>query len=703
MHISIAWLNRYLSSPVATDEAERSLMEAGFPIETRETLPSGDVMLDVEITSNRGDCLSHAGLAREVAAKTGRALKLPEWKDPEPAAGPVALALKLDNRHPEVCSLFTARVLRGVKIGPSPAWLVSALESVGQRSINNVVDITNFISFELGNPCHVFDLAKLDGHALVVRYAKEGEPLTTLDGKKRTLKADELVVADATRAQSLAGVIGGQDSEVSASTTDIVFEMATWDPVTVRRAARRLGVRTDASYRFERIVDPRTIDWAARRAVALIFEVAGGKLCEGVLTAGKSLADPLSIRFRPTRCRELAGIQIETEEMVRHLRAVGVEIELIGRAGDDLRCIVPAWRPDLFREIDLIEEVVRLKGLDAIPVSPKLPISVSSAQPRERAVREVGAILTGLGFHETVTFSFVSRQQSAPFALAGMDLIEIDDARRAAEPVLRPSVLPSLIACRRANQDRRSTAPGAVRLFEIASIFGQESGTPAEAGLSAARGRSIERRHLALLMDVPGARPGAAETQTALRLLRGTVESLVRAMTGGGESLIFEPAAPPCEAFDRGAYANVVVGGRPLGYIALLNGALVTAAGLDAPVVGAELNLDTLVELYPPKARIVGLPAFPAIDRDLTVTVGDAVSWAKIDESVARARLQWLDKLEFVGTYRGKQVGPGKKSVTMRLYFRDEHRTLRREEVDPQIESLVAMLKSEVGAEVRTA
>jgi len=696
MLTSLAWLNRYLDRPVTADEAEHALMEAGFPIESRESLPSGDIKLDVEITSNRGDCLCHVGLAREVAAKTGRALKQPDFKEPAASGEKVAQALTLDNRHPEVCRIFTARVIRGVKIGPSPAWLSAALASVGQRSINNVVDVTNFIASELGNPCHVFDLARLDGQSLVIRYAKEGEPLTTLDGKKRTLKADELVVADAARAQSLAGVIGGQDSEVSGSTADVVFEMATWDPVTVRRAARRLGIRTDASYRFERIVDPRTIDAAARRAVALIVEAAGGTVCEGVLAAGKSLPEPLGVRFRPSRCRAVAGIEIATDEIVKHLRGVGVEVEPIGRAGEELRCTVPAWRPDLFREIDLIEEVIRLKGLDAIPVAEKLPIAVGAAQSRERAVREIGSVLTGLGFYETVTFSFVSREQAAPFAVPGIKVVEIGDDRRAAEPALRPSIVPSLIACRRANQDRRSVPAGSVRLFEIASIFGETDAGPTR------RGASVERRHLALLMDVPGTRPGAAENQTGLRLLRGAVESVVRAMRGTADGLEFAPTVPAGGAFETGAHAGITLDGKPLGYAALVAPGVLAASGLDAPVVASELNLDALVEGYPPRARIVGLPAFPAIDRDLTITVGDAIAWAKIQTNVEAARLPWLDRLEFVGTYRGKQVGPGKKSVTLRLYFRDEHRTLRREEVDPQIESLVGLLKREVGAEVRT-
>ena len=279
MNISLTWMNRYLSpGDVTASEAEHVLTFAGYPVEGIEELDSGDTMLDVELTSNRGDLLSHVGCAREIVAATSsakpRTLAQPEFTLPG-AGKPIGDDLKLTNSEPTMCPLFTARLVRGVKVGPSPKWLSEFLEAVGQRSINNLVDITNFITLELGNPCHVFDLKKLDGGELNIRYAKNGEQLTTLDGKTHKLVESDLVVADANKPTSLAGVMGGQASEVDESTTDVVFEMATWDPVVVRTAARRLAMRTDASHRFERIVDARTIQFAADRAVAMICELAG--------------------------------------------------------------------------------------------------------------------------------------------------------------------------------------------------------------------------------------------------------------------------------------------------------------------------------------------------------------------------------------------------------------------------------------------
>ncbi len=331
MDISLHWLNKYLApAGLTADEADDLLTRAGFPIEARTDLPGGDCRLDVEVTSNRGDCLSHVGCAREIAASrsssTPRELMPPTISEPR-TQGNAGEHLTLNNSEHALCPLFTARVIRGVKVAPSPDWLVKALESVGQRSINNVVDVTNFITLELGNPCHVFDLGRLAGNELNIRYAREGETLTTLDEKVRKLTTTDLVVADADRPQSLAGVMGGHDSQVTDGTTDIVFEMATWDPVTIRTTARRLGVRTDACYRFERGVDPRTIDDAARRAVALICELSGGTLCDGVLSQGAPMPEPTAITLRPSRCDRLLGIRVPAGDIIESLRALEIGVE----------------------------------------------------------------------------------------------------------------------------------------------------------------------------------------------------------------------------------------------------------------------------------------------------------------------------------------------------------------------------------------
>lgn len=693
MKASVQWINRYLEpSGLSAAEVEALLTDAGFPIDAREDLAGGDARLEVEVTSNRGDCLSHVGLAREIAAKTGRALKLPEV----PAvggAGRVSEFLSLRNTVPEACPRFTAHVIRGVKVGPSPAWLAGALEAVGQRPINNVVDITNYLNFELGQPCHAFDLDKLAGRALVVRDAWDGESLVTLDGKKRTLRADEVVVADAERAQSLAGVIGGGVSEVSAATRDVVLEAATWDPVAVRRASRRHQIRTDAGHRFERGVDARTIDLPARRAAALIAQLGGGTLAGGMLDEGRPAEQLRKVTLRPRRCREVLGLDMEDGEIAALLGRLAIEVR---PAGAGLECTIPAWRPDLEREIDLIEEVARTKGLGAIPIHPRVTVAVRGPQASERAMREIGAVLTGLGFYETVTFGFVTPKQAEPFLPAGLAPVSVDDERRKHEGTLRPSIIPSLLACRKKNQDGGVEAPGGVRLYETGATFAQ---TAAAKG----PGESVERRVLALAMDVPGVAKGKAgtvdERQAGIRILRGAVECVVGAM--GGAAVEVAAAAAPGAAVDPAASGRVSVGGLEIGWLGLVSQETQRQFDLAVPVVAAELDLDALICMYPGRGRVQMLPAFPAIERDVSLVVDEGVTWAAVRGLVEASRPEKLEGVEFVGTYRGKQVGPGKKSVTLRLRFRDPGRTLRHEEVDPQVNSLVARAGEKLGATVR--
>ncbi len=722
------WLNSLLEpANLSAAEVEAALTDAGFPIDGRETSPGGDVRLEVEITSNRGDCLSHLGLAREIAAVTGRAPKSPAPPVAR-AKGKIGEALTLENKVPDVCPRFTAQLIRGARIGPSPKWLAERLESVGQRPINNAVDVTNYLNFLFGQPAHVFDLAKLAGQRLVVRYASQGEDLTTLDGKKRKLSRDELVVADGKRAQSLAGVIGGADSEVTAATRDLVLEAATWDPETVRRAARRHQVKTDASHRFERYVDARTIDAPAGFGAALVAELTGGELCAGMLDEGRPAEPKGSVVMRTARCRALIGAEINDATMYKALGALGIET----RPGDGLTpksahrereamvlCTIPPWRPDLEREIDLIEEVGRIHGLRHVPIHDRVSVAVRRPQETERARREIGGVLAGLGFHEAVTFSFTKPGAAAPWLPPGMAALEVEDERRAHEPTLRPSVLTGLLACRKSNQD--AGAPGGVRLFEMAAVFGRAEGTghraqgtePKGSGVRGQGSREnggapagvVESRNLGLLMDVPveGKSASFEDRQSGVRLMRGAVEAVVRTAAGAAGDLRIEGAEPHCAAMEAGAYARVLLGGRALGYYGLVAGETVRAWGLERPVAGGELNLDALLEAYPPRAVVTEPARFPSIERDLSLIVDEDVTWERVRALIEGAKVDRLEAVGFVGAYRGKQAGAGKKSVTLRLRFRDAARTLRHEEVDPQVEAVVGLARVRLGAELRTA
>jgi len=707
MLASVKWLNQYLrggAGPIGPDEADDVLTNVGFPIEGRLDLPSGDVQLDVELTSNRGDCLCHLGLAREIAASTGRSLVEPEIRDPgqlTPGSGEAASLTSVDNQISASggCPRFTARVITGVKVGPSPGWLRERLEAVGQRSINNVVDVTNFVSLELGHPCHVFDLDTLAQRRLVIRFARPGEKLTLLDEREYELRDDEMVVADAERAVSLAGIMGGLDTSVTAKTTNVLLEMATWDPVRVRNCARRLGLRTDASHRFERYVDARDIDRASLRAAELIAGLAGGELVEGMIDEGSALLPLHQVEMRAARCEHLLGIRVETSEMVRLLETIGLGVEVRGSGPDAvLRCTIPAHRHDLTREADLIEEVARLNGFDKIGVAPSLDVHLELDHPqgwalRERAMRELSRVLTGLGFYETVTFSFVSETEARPFLPSGLRLLKVDEERRRGAPFLRPSIVPSLLTCRKANQDGQVELEGGVRLYECASVF-------AEIDDAEAYGRqTIENRNLAFLVDAPGKAEGR---QHALRLLIGAIESVARAMGGPDTAVSIEPSdrsfAPVCEGQ---TLATVSLAGRHAGYIMTLTGPVLEQWDLDEAVVCAEVNLDALIDLYPPRALAHELPRYPAIRRDLSLIVDEAVAWRDIEWCIREAEPELLTGIEFVGIYRGKQIGAGKKSVTLQLEFRAEDRTLRHEGVEGPVEAIVAALAEKVGAELR--
>jgi phenylalanyl-tRNA synthetase beta chain len=749
MNISVRWLNEYLTPGNITPEAaERVLTDVGFPIESITPVGEGenaDTLLDVEVTSNRGDCLSHVGLAREIAAASGRRLKLPAVRAMNPGPGEAGKVVSLDNRVSATgqCPLFTLRVIKGVKVGPSPAWLVRALESVGKRSINNVVDVTNYVAGEFGQPSHVFDLKTIakgtpphEGKPrVIVRTAAKGEKLTLLDDRVVELGEADVVIADATRAISLAGIMGGKETEVTSATTDVLLEVATWSPLAVRTTARRLGIRTEASHRYERWVDPRSIDVPARRAAGLIAELCGGTLVDGWVTAGSEMYPTKPIMLRAARCRGVLGANVTSAEMTKVLRAheVEVSVEAVSGAvggvagggsadGDDviLRCVPPGWRPDLTREIDLIEEVARTHGLDRVPVKETVRVRVAAPQGRESADRAIAHTLAGLGFYEAVTFSFVSRKAAAPALEKDTRTLEVVDERRKGDPVLRPSIVPSLLACRRANQDRGvwgdgGEGGGGVRLFETASVFWQAGGAsgPGEQG-AAKLDAHREAVRLAMVADavgVPGAAsPGAHERrQLGVRLVKGALER-VAAATGGNKArleLVPDDSAP--ELYERGAAGRVRLvmrdGGarRDIGWAGLVSAKTQAAYDLAAPVAAAEVDLEPLEALWPPAAKVEALPSFPDIERDLSLIVDEGEAWERIERLVHAAEPALLERVEFVGVYRGPQAGAGKKSVTLRMRFRDAARTLRREEVDPQVAAIVALAKREMGAAVRTA
>ncbi len=677
MYTSVKWINDYLDPPADAAEQAELLTRAGFPLEETEEvpLPSGtDTRQDYEMTSNRGDAVSHLGLAREIAAISGRTLKVPN-ATPQNNGKLAAEVASVVNHEHKLCPLYTGRIIKGVNVGSSPDWLAERLTARGDIPRNNVVDATNFVLFEMGQPTHIFDLAKLKGSQIIVRMARDQERFLPIgEGESEVkLSAQDLVIADAEDAVAIAGVKGGAITAVTESTTDLLLEAASFDPVAVRNTSRRLGIASDSSYRFERGIHPGQVNQAADRLAELILELGGGELYEGVIYDGAPIPERRVASMRPERCRKILGVPITNEQMVDFLRLLGFEPTL---KGEWLECVVPYNRIDIEREIDVIEEVGRMFGHDNIPVEDTIEIRVTPPQATELAKQAVADELVGLGFVETVTHSLVSDVDARPFFPDGRSELRVADERAKATPILQPSLIPSLLRVRKLNQD---SGVEKLKLFESAATF------------QAAGADHHEVNTLGLLMDV-------LNPQDGLRPIRGVVERLVDVLLGHQPSVTIESDASTSWLTPS---ARVNVSGQEIGCLGQLSPKLVQQFGLDQPILAAELQLWSFYEAYPPETEAHALPSFPAIERDLSLIVAESITWDQMAQQVETLALENLDTQQFITTFRGKGIPSGHKSLSMRLRFRAPDRTLTHEEVDPQVEKVVGIMETQFAAQLR--
>ena len=686
MRTSVLWINDYLDRPAEAAEQAAALTSAGLPFDGGDTAENGEPWQEIETTSNRGDCLCHVGMAREVAAVTGRAVRMPSAAPRATGSGAAAGRIRVTNHEHALCPRYTARVITGVKVGPSPEWLQRRLLAIGQIPRNNVVDATNFVLFELGQPTHVFDLATLAGGEIHIRRARDGEAFLPLgsDAKEVKLSSADLVIADRDRAVALAGVKGGALAGVTETTTDLVLEAATFDPVSVRNTSRRHAIASDSSYRFERVVHPAEIDPAADRLAALILELAGGTLLEGVVADGAPLPAPRAIPLRPARARRILGFDISTARMVELLTTLGFAPRVEGSGADEvIHTTAPARRVDVEREIDLIEEICRLNGLDAVPVADTLPIRVQRQNPIERGTRAVKDLLVGMGFIETITHSLVGEKAAEAFLPHGASLLKVDDERAGGEPALRPSVVTSLLRVRRHNEDQGAAN---LRLFECASAFHYSAGA------------HVERPTVALVADAP---VDARDAQGAYRLMRGTVERILTLVAARTTRVEFAPQGAGGAVW-LSVGARVVVDGVDIGCVGIVDARVAKMHGIERATAAAELELRTLLRAYPPENAASGLPAFPAADRDISAIVAERVAYGDIEREIRGLGLAHLESIAFITTFRGKQIGEGRKSVSLRLVFRKNDGTMTSEEADASVARAIARLREALGAEVRS-
>ena len=679
MKIPFSWLRDFVDVPGSPESVAQTMSVRGFAVEGIETV-AGEPVIDFEVTANRPDCLSIVGMAREVATAYELPLMNPAGLAGTPSAepalrtGPAAIDVVIDD--PDLCPRYVGAVA-DVAVKPSPAWMQARLHAAGVRPINNIVDVTNYVLLETGQPMHAFDHSKLAGAQIRVRTARTGESIRTLDGQSRSLSPDVLVIADAERPAAVAGVMGGGDSEVTGATTTIVLESAYFDPRSVRRTSKKLGLRTEASMRFERGADPGLPLAAMELALALIEAIEAGRGRGAITDCHPKRRDPLRLRLRRAKIAALLGAALPDADVQRILNALGFSLQ---DASDGWEVTVPARRVDVVREVDLIEEIARHYGFDRLPVSfPTLTAAPRPTDPRVLQNRHLRGILTAEGFHEAVTFGFIARAAAAPF-VPEAEIVAIANPLSENFAVLRPSALPGLIDAVAHNRHREQRD---VRLFEIGARFSSSAG---------------ERRAVACAWTGTAASEHWAGGARDVDFfdIKGVVERVCKAAGAHVDTTVAcrEPWIAP------GRSAEVRSRGVRVGVLGQLAADIAAAHGLPAdPVYVAEIDLHAIEGLGGvPPLRVEPLPRFPSVTRDISVLIDETLAAADVRETIRKAGPPTLVRIVEFDRYQGKGVPDRKVSLSLRLTFRSPERTLTDGEVQTAMEQVLSTLKTHHGA-----
>ena len=668
MIVSWNWLKDYVDLTMPQAQLVERLSMAGLNHEGT-TAVEQDWAIDLEVTSNRPDCLGHIGVAREIAVLWEQALRSPAVD--LTATGPAIEELtEVTIECPQRCPRYTARVLRGVSVGPSPAWLVERLHTLGIASINNVVDVTNYVMMECGQPLHAFDFAKLAGPRIVVRAALPGERFFAINHQHYDLQPGMCVIADAQQAVALGGVMGGADTEVSSATTELLIEAADFAPLSIRTTARTLALHSPSSYRFERGVDPVGLDWASRRCCQLILQLAGGELAAGVLDIGQPIPPREPLVLRLAQLPRVLGIEIAPDQVQRILAALGCEVAPCGPT--EIRATPPSWRADLTREIDLVEEVARIHGYDKIPEDVGVPMVPSHRRHDDRVLDGVRGVLVAAGLNEAMTASIVPAEWIGRFSpwTTHQPLQSSTPMLQGADR-LRTSLVPSLLAVRQVNQ---SLGNSVIELFETARLYLPESG-------------QLPREQWSLALTIGG----------DFFRLKGIIQAILDALRPAARMTVVDTDQP---LFDpaRGS-ARLELDGQLLGFVGELSEEGCKQFGLRSSATVAELDLSLLAAT----ARLVPQhreqSPYPPIERDLNLVVEEPLRWATIATTVEQSAGEFLEQLSYQETYRDPQKdGIGKKRLLFSITLRSSQRTLTNEEADAIRENVVQACHQQHGA-----
>jgi len=678
MRFSRNWIADYTDLTDDTQALCATLSMLGLVVDDARS-EGDDLSLDLDLPSNRPDVLNHYGLAREIAIALDADLRPPADEVDAPGDPTTSIA-GVQVEDPTACPRFAARAIVDVEVKPSPDWMSTRLESIGLRPINNVVDVTNFVMWELGRPMHAYDLDKLADGQLIVRRPRGGERLVTLDEVEHKLTADDLIIADPDRAVGLAGVMGGAETGVTESTRRVLLECAYFDPVTIRRMSRRCGFHTDASHRFERDMSPQGISAALRRACHLITLLGGGIVSsEGIDVLG-SLPERRSLVLRAERLRGYLGVEIPAARVTAILSALGFEVS---DAGGDYGVVVPPRRVDVWREEDLIEEIARFHGYDQLPST--LPLlrrrDTRGASDTLRHERHVKDICAAAGYWEAMTFAFTSAAEQAPF-LNGETPLALINPISEAMGVMRTTMLPGLLAAVARNRNRGARR---VRLFEVGRTFhGSDEGPP------------IERRALALAAcgSTHEAHFAAQEIPTAFGELKGTLETLRSRMRWPRT----EWAAAQVPGLQPGTTAEIRVGELVVGIAGKIDPDVAAALGVHVAVWAAEIDLGALMMHETSDFSIDPLPRYPASERDVTILLDEHLPFGRVETEVATLQGIPLAGLRLLDLYIGDDVPDGRLAATLRLTYRADDRTLTTEEIETAQARVVDHLERSLGA-----
>jgi phenylalanyl-tRNA synthetase beta chain len=674
MRVSLNWLGEFVELPADHHGLQARLTMLGLGV-TSSVAVGNDRVLDLEVTTNRPDCLSHLGVARELAAALGSPLRPLAFKVSE-TNEQASEAVAIEIADPSGCARYCGRVIENVRVAPSPDWLARRLQAVGVRAINNIADVTNYVLMELGHPLHAFDLERLHGRKIIVRRAKSNEKLRTLDGVDRTLVAEDLAIADAGRAVALAGVMGGEDSEISASTRSVMLESAWFEPVGVRRTAKRHSLHTEASHRFERGADIEMARLAIDRAAAMMVELAGGQVLEGVVDVYPRRRERPAISLRPTEIRRILGADVAGNEVSRILSSLGFAVE---RHSDGSWSVTaPSYRVDISREIDLIEEIARLCGYDQLPARVRpAPLSPERDLRRQKELA-LSAPLTGLGYRETILPSMVDPEENARFT--NEEPVRLLNPLNQEASGMRSTPVPGMLRAVRWNLDRGQDD---VRLFEFGKVY--TTSTRTDEGLPA------ERRVLTLGASGAARPPRVDEKARSVDFfdLKGDLEVLFA---------LFDLASMHF-ATSASSYHEAGLGGRyvaergDLAHFGQIGHEVAREYKLRQPVYIAEIDLDKLLAY--PLRRITFRPfsKFPAVQRDLSLVIPAAISYRQIEEMLEGLRIEELLEFRAADRFEGGALPPGNYSLLLRINLQSPERTLTSQEADAMGQRVLDALK----------